>query len=268
VSFDPTPVVKPFPPRAVDQEPGFTRLEPIIDADKLKRQFLFGLRLKSTMTNEEMTSEDLKDYITRAISRVEHEARISISPVKFEDFLDYNLWDYQKWNFLQLNHWPILQVESVRAQYPHTSQFIEFPTEWVSVQNETGMFQMVPKSGSFSQFLITRDASLLPLILGGRSRWPQLWHVTYVAGFELDKIPALLNELIGTYAALSVLEQLDSILFFGSYGIGIDGVSQSVGLPGPGWLQARMVALNEKAAKLLDSIKRYYNHSIMISSIG
>jgi hypothetical protein len=266
--FDPTSFVKPSPPRADANgtESGFERLQPLVTPDELRRQFLFGLRLKSTINQDELKDEDLQAIIIRAVSRVEHEAKIQISPVKFVEFHDYNLFDYQKWDFIQLNRWPIQTVESFRAQYPFTNQFIEFPTDWITVYNDTGIIQLVPKSGSFSQFLITRDASLLPLILGGRMRWPQLWEVTFLAGFELDKMPAIINELVGTYAAIDVLQMLDSIIFLGSYGIGIDGVSQSVGLPGPGFLQNRIAALNDKAAKLMDATKRFYNKNILISS--
>jgi len=268
MAFDPTPVIKPFPPRAVDEEPGFSRLEPLVTPKELRETYLFGLPLRSVMTRQEMQDPAIQKFITRAVSRVEHEARIQVSPVKFADRHDYDLFDYQKWNFLQLNHWPILQVESFRGEYPFTSEFIEFPTDWIVTQNETGIIQLVPKNGTFSQFLITRDASLLPLILGGRMHWPQLWVVTYVAGFELDKIPAIINELVGTYATIEVLRTLNRVLFLGSHSIGIDGVSQSTTLPSPGWLAGDIKDLEEKAKELVDKVRRYYNHNIILSSIG
>ena len=269
MSFDPTPVVKPFPVRAADggEEPGFARLEPLVTPKQLQDTYLFGLPLQSVLTRAKMTNEAIQSFITRAVSRVEHEAKIHISPVKFQEMHDYNLFDYQKWDFVQLNNWPILQVESFRGQYPFSDQFIEFPTDWISCYNEFGYIQLVPKNGSFSQFLITRDASLLPLILGGRMRWPQLWEITYVAGFQLDQIPAILNELVGTYASIEVLRILNRVLFLGSHSIGIDGVSQSVSLPSPGWLAADIKSMEDKAKELLDRIKRFYNKQILISSI-
>lgn len=267
--FDPTTPIKPFPPRADPngEEPGFKRLESLITVQELKDTYLFGLPLQSVLTRQKMKDEAIQSFITRAVSRVEHEAKINISPVKINEFHDYNLFDYQKWDFVQLNNWPILQVESFRGQYPFTNQFIEFPTDWISCYNESGQIQLVPKNGSFSQFLISRDASLLPLILGGRMRWPQLWEITYVAGFELDKIPGIINELVGTYAAIEVLRLLNRVLFLGSHSLGIDGVSQSVSLPSPGWLAAEIKSMEDKAKELLDKIKRFYNKNILISSL-
>lgn len=270
MSFDPTAPVKPFPPRAVDPqglEPGFTRLEPLITVQGLQDTYLFGIPLASVLTRAKMKTEAIQTFITRAISKAEHVVKIPISPVKFQEFHDYNLFDYQKWDFVQLNHWPILQVESFRGQYPFTDQFIEFPTDWISCYNEFGYIQLVPKNGSFSQFLITRDASLLPLILGGRMRWPQLWEITYTAGFEQDKIPGIINDLIGTYAAIEVLRLVNRVLFVGSHGISIDGVSQSMGLPSPGWLAGEIKSMEEKAKELADTIKRFYNKQILISAI-
>lgn len=267
MSFDPTPFTKPSPPRAIDAEPGFTRLEPLITPREIRKQFLFGMKLKSVMTGEEMEDPDIQAQITRAISRVEHGAKIHVSPVKFKEPHDYSTWDYQKWNFIQLNHWPIHQIESFRAKYPFSEEFIEFPTDWIACYNDFGYVQLVPKSGSFSQFLITRDASLLPLILGGRMRWPQLFEVTYVAGFEVDKVPAIINELVGTYASMEILRMLDSIVFLGSHSINIDGVSQGVTLPNPGWLRQRVADLDVKAKELLDTIRRYYNQQILVSAL-
>lgn len=266
-TFEPTELVNPFPSRG-EVEPGFQRLETLMTPQMLKEQYLFGIPLKSQLTGEEMSDDTLKAFIVRAVSQIEHEAHLQISPVKFTDKYDYNIWDYTKFNFIQLDHWPVLQIESFKAKYPHQSDFIQYPEEWITVYNEFGIFQLTPTNGSISQFLITHDASLLPLVLGGRASWPQLWQVVYIAGFKNDEIPAIINELIAYYAALNVLEQMDVNFFFGSYSIGLDGASQSVGLPGPGWLKSRIDGVKEKAAKHLDSIKRFYNHNIYISSLG
>jgi hypothetical protein len=266
MSFDPTDPVNQFPPRG-EADPSVERLVPIISTEKFKKQYLFGLRLKSTITNEELKPDDIKDFIINAISRVEHEARINITPVKYTDLLDYNLFDYQKFCFLQLNHWPVIQVESIKARFPQSDEFIQFPNDWVSIQNEVGMLQLVPKAGSFSNFLMARDASFMPLILGGRARWPQLFEVIYTAGFNYDAMPAILRDLIGLYAAIAILELLDSAYYQGSYSIGIDGASQSVGLPGPGWLQSRINQNQQRAERLLDDVRHFYNHALTLSAL-
>lgn len=269
MGFEPTDLIPPFPPRADANgvEPAFARTEPLITAGELKRQFLFGIPLKSTITREELKDPDITAIITRAVSRVEHEAKIWISPVKFVDRFDYNVADWKQWSFIQLNHWPVLQIESFRVQYPFQNNLIEYPTDWLQIQNQSGILQLVPTSGTMSQVFYTQGGNFLPLLLGSTSKLPQAFEVVYTAGFENDKIPGIVNTLIGTYAAIEILTLVNSVIFLGSYSIGIDGASQGVSLPGPGFLDARLRDLNEKADKLLKSIQHFYNHAVLISSL-
>lgn len=268
MSFDPTPKLPPFPERSIDVEPGFERFEAMIDVERLKSDFLFGIPLKSTLTGETIKDETLNRYIIRGVSIVEHDLKINISPVKYQDRYDYNLWDFQQYNYIQLNHWPVLQIESIKGKYPNSVDFIQYPSEWISCYNEFGLLQLTPTNGQITQFFITNDAAYLPLILGSRARWPQLWQVTYTSGFDNDKIPALINDIIGTAAAIDALNALAPVLFpYMGYGIGIDGVSQSISAAGPTWLQARIMDLKEKYEKMIDIAKRYYNKRIMVSAI-
>jgi len=268
MSYDPTDRLPPFPERSTDVEPGFERFESFLMVDRLKSDYLFGIPLKSALTQETIQDETLTRFIVRATSLVEHELKINITPVKYEDRYDYNLWDYQKYNYIQLNHWPVLQIESVKGKYPNAIDFIQYPKEWISLYGEFGMFQLTPTNGNITQFFLTNDATYIPLLLGSRAQWPQLWQVTYVAGFENDKIPACINDLIGTAAALDALNTLAPVLFpYTGYGIGLDGVSQSIATMGPQWLAARIAELKEKYAHLLDAARSYYNKRILVSAI-
>lgn len=265
MSFDPTDKIAPFPPRATDVEPGFERFEPLLTVDVLKDDYLFGIPLKSALTNQEIGKETLKRYIVRAISSIEHELRINISPVKYTERYDYNLWDYQKYNFLQLNHWPVLQIESFKGKFPNATDFLQYPNEWISLYNETGIFQLVPTNGQITQFFLS-NAGYMPLLLGARAQHPQLWEVVYTAGFDHDKIPALINDLIGIRASLDALTALGPIIFpYGSYSVSIDGTGQGVGTPGPQYLMSRVQELQERYMKQLDVAKRHYSQSLNIS---
>ena len=267
-NFDPTPKLPPFPERSVSVEKGLTRFETLVTPDLLKADFLFGIPLKSNLTKQELSNDTLRRYIIRAVSRLETELKINISPVKYTDRYDYNLWDYQKYNFIQINHWPILQVESFRGKYPNAVDFIQFPQEWLSVYNEFGMFQLTPTNGAITQFFLTNDATYLPLLLGSRAQWPQLWEITYTSGFENDKIPAMINNLIAQNAALQALRILNPILFpYTSYGIGIDGTSQSVGGPGPQLFTERINEIKEDYAELMSIAKSYWNRRLLMSAL-
>jgi hypothetical protein len=267
MSFDPTPELPPFPERSVDLDEGFKRFQPLVTPQNMRDQYLFGIPLKSNFSGapQEMTDETITAFIVRAVSMVEHELKINISPVKYQDRYDYNLWDYQKYNYIQLNHWPVLQVESVKGKYPNAVDFIQYPSEWISLYGEFGMLQLTPTNGQISQFFLTNDATYIPLLLGSRAQWPQLWQITYTSGFATDKIPAIINDLIGTWAACQILSVVGPVIFpFTNYGIGIDGTSQSVGLPGPMWLQQRMGEMTAQYEKLMAVAKHYYNKSLLL----
>lgn len=263
--FDPTPKLPPFPERSVSLEPGLSRYEPLMNVERMKSDYLFGIPLKSSLTKQEFSDDSIQRFIVRAISEVEHELLINISPVKYEDRYDYDLWDYQQFNFIHLNHWPVLQVESVKGKYPNSVDFIQYPNDWVSIYNEFGILQLTPTNGSLTQFFLTNDATYIPLLLGGRAKWPQLWQITYTSGFDNEKIPAVINELVGLKAALQILSIIQPVLFpFTSYGIGLDGTSQSVGGPGPMLFSERINHLKEEAARLMDVAKRYYNKKLQL----
>lgn len=268
MSFDPTPEIPPFPERAIGVEPSFERYETLMDAERLKSDYLFGIPLKSALTNETITDETLQRFVVRATSLIEHDLKINITPVVYEERHDYRLVDYTHYSYTQLNHWPVQQVISWKAKYPNATDFLQYPTEWISVYGEFGMCQLTPTNGSLTQFMITNDASYIPLLLGSRASWPQLWQITYLAGYANDRIPACINDLIGTAAALDALQVLAPVIFpYSGYGLGIDGVSQSISTGGPQWLQGRLQALAEKYQHLLDVAKSYYNKRILISAI-
>lgn len=268
MSFDPTPTLPAFPERAKDVEPGFERFEPLVTVAVLKSDYLFGIPLKSALTNETIKDETLLNFITRAVSSVEHELKINVSPVLYEDRYDYNLWDYQKYNYIQLNHWPVIRVEAMKGKYPNSIDFIQFPQEWISLYNEFGLLQLTPTNGQITQFFLTNDATYLPLLLGSRSQWPQLWQITYLSGFEQDKIPAMINDLVGVKAAIMALTMLAPVIFpYTGYGLGIDGTSQSVSTMGPQWLAMRIDELKQRYEEIKDAAKRYYNKAFLVTAI-
>jgi len=270
-SFIPVDKIASFPERAQGNalESGLTRFESLITPDIMRQDYLFGLKLESALTNQAISDETLQRYINRAISNVEIELKINVNPVKYTDRYDYNLWDYQKYNYIQLNHWPVVQIESIKAKYPNAVDFIQFPSDWISLYNEFGLLQLTPTNGNITQFFLTNDATYIPLILGSRSNWPQLWQVTYTSGFINDRLPAVINNLIAQNATLQILRLLNPVLFpFNSYGISLDGVSQSVGGPGPQLLTERINETKEEYAKLMNDAKRYWNKNILISSLG
>lgn len=258
---DPSQPVSPFPPRAVSTglEPGFKRYLPLVDPKVLREQYLFGLPLRSNMDGSEMDDDDLIQHIIRAISHIEHELKIFISPIEAEEPFDYNINDYTRYNFIQTRQYPILQVINIKGKFPNSHDFLVFPSEWYVIDSEWGGIRLAPTNGAITQFFLTNEASYLPLILGSRSDWPHLWTVHYLTGFWPDKIPALINDLIAIQASIQILSMLGPVMFpYSSYGIGLDGVSQSVSTAGVQQLAARLTDLQTQYQQKMDIAKGYY----------
>ena len=266
-----TPPIEGFPVWSTDQgDDAVTRYLPIPTPANLKSTKLFGIPLVSAFTQETMADDTINEFIVSAISEIEHVLDLYITPVKFHEKHDY-LRDNFTWNynFMQLNHPNILSVEKLELSFTNSpeSGFVEFPLEFVHVQPQEGVIQIVPAVGtSLSGFLISvfSGVQFHALNSSGINNFPGGLRVTYTAGFALDRVPAALVELIKVKAALMTLSALGPVLFTNnSVSIGIDGVSQSTSNAGPQFLSTRIADLQKEEEKLTSAVKGYYNRSFL-----
>ena len=140
-----TPTVAPFPSWNVQQDPSMNRYAPLPTAASMRAKSLFGLPLKSFLTNEEISDEVIEQYIAEAISQVEHELDLYITPTVFEERQDYSR-EMQFWSFgyTRLNHAPILNVEKYQLTFnngigiPGSLPLVDIPLEFVHVQPQEG----------------------------------------------------------------------------------------------------------------------------------
>ena len=239
-----------FPLRNIDElEPKVDRFQAIPTATDLRARTLFGIPLKSSFTDEELTDAAIDFYIKAAISVIEHTLDMYITPVQFKEKHDYRrhsfTWSY---NYLKVDHPNILSVEGIELSFSNDDEvegFVDFPLEHVHVMPQEGVIQLVPAFGtSLSGFLLSAfsGTQFHALRATGINDFPGGLRIRYTVGFDFDKVPALLVALIETMAAIRVLSILGPVLFpQTSTSIGIDGTSQSVGTFEPKNL---MTALN------------------------
>lgn len=269
-------------------EPGFQRTEPLLTAKDLRARYLFGIPLTSSLTGESITDETLAYYIGIGVTDFETSVRVPVSPVRIKDQFDFARPDDMAFSTKQLTRWPVLKVEKLAALYPgredgstHTNenpdadpfndemgQEVQYPTSWVSLNSDSGLTRIIPTTGSLVNSDINFLASLSTrsILLGGIARWPNLWRITYTAGFENDKIPSVVNHLIGTLATLQILSILGPIIFPAqSYGISMDGLSQSTGTAGTAYLAQRIAELTAERDRLTAQLKSYYATDLAFS---
>lgn len=231
----------------------------------MKSRALFGIPLKSQLTGEEVTDDMIKHYVDSAISQLEHELDLYITPVTFEEKHDYKkhefTWNY---NYLKLNHPNVICIEKVELSFSNGSEqgFVDFPLEHVHLMPQEGVMQLVPAFGtSLSGFLLSAfsGTQFHALRAIGLNEFPGGVRVKYQSGFEEGKVPKAVIELIENMAAYKLLTFVGPLLFpYTSVGVSIDGTSQSVGTPGPQFLAQRINDLNNIIMQQKDAIKGYY----------
>lgn len=243
----------------------FERYTALPTPTDLKSRALFGIPLKSELTGDEVSDSMIKHYIDAAVSELEHELDLYITPVTFEEKHDYKkhefTWNY---NYLKLNHPNVISIEEVELTFSNGSEqgFVQFPLEHVHVMHQEGVMQLVPAFGtSLSGFLLSAfsGTQFHALRAIGLNDFPGGVRVKYTSGFEEDKIPAAVVELIENMAAYKLLTFVGPLIFpYNSYGVSIDGTSQSVSSPGPQFLAQRIKDLEGIIEKGKDAIKGYY----------
>ena len=210
--------------------------EPIITVEKLRSSYLFGIHIVDRITGEEFPQESYEQYIANAISMLEHYLDISISPVKnFEEFKDYHLNDYAEWGYFHLNNYPVKCIRKLDLVYfrdedgvPVSIQTI--PNNWLRLQAHDGIVRMIPNARFPANLQISQSGAFFPEIL--RSQFvPHSWRFTYDYGFDPGCVPVLLNQAIGTIAAIQALIVGGHLILgagIAGTSISLDGLAQSI----------------------------------------
>lgn len=209
--------------------------EPLVTVEKLKNTYLFGVQIKDA---EGATPTDAfyQQAIDTAVSYFEHLLDISITPViNHVEYKDYNLNNYADWGYIMLSNYPVHALKSMKMVYfrdqdglPVTVQ--EIPPSWIRLSRHDGMIRLIPNTRFPSQLQISETGSFFPEILRA-TEIPHLWEFTYDYGFCDGKVPTLLNQAIGLYAAIMCLIPAGHLILgagIGGTSISLDGLSQSI----------------------------------------
>jgi hypothetical protein len=266
-----------FPENAIASE--LQRLEPILGPDELTTRHLWGIPLVSQMVDPrtrkliELTPEQVKDIIEGAVAQAESELNICISPVQFREkhAFDRNL--YEAYGFVKTLQRPILSLEKLSVTPANGGDVYLVPLEWVeNAYYPRGQINIIPMTAAFIQggYVPTGSAggAFFLAIMGNRQWLPAYWQLEYTCGYKDGMVPRILNEYIGTIAAIEILSQLAATFARSqSHSLGIDGLSQSVSTPGPQIFKIRIDELKEKRGKLAKQIKRLYGRNIFSSNV-
>lgn len=263
-------------------ESAWNRVEPLLTPDKLKSRFLFGIPLVSRFKdpisgkNQVMTDDILQDYINRAVNVAEVETHLDIMPV---ERAEVHAWDralYMSFGYFSLEHRPCSAIELLSVQPPSGGPVFIVPPEWI----DTGALasgariQIIPLlvalgiSGTGVVQATTAGAAVFLSLFSNRTYIPNFWQVKYISGFNEGRIPTIVNDLIGTIAAIQVLSSLAATFArTTSAALGVDGLSQSVGMPGPQIFMLRIQELEEQKKMLTNKLRTMYGQKLFSSSV-
>jgi hypothetical protein len=203
----------------------------LLTVPELKARYFFGVDITDD-AGEPLSPATFEHYILSAIRWFEHELDIPILPTQFCEFHDYYRNDYDAFQFLRLDNYPLISVEEFRVQYPSGQNVIVFPQEWLRLNKPEGHVQIVPTSGTLSEILVGQGGSFLPAIYNGLSYLPQLFQLLYTAGFEEGKVPRNIVDLIGMFAALGPFHIFGDLIAgagIATLSLSMDGLSQTIG---------------------------------------
>jgi len=277
MSIRKTPQVEPFPSWSIDQDEitdSAIRYEPLPEPTTMKQRVLFGVPLRSALTNESIDDATIQHYINAAISSIEHELDLYITPVKFKEKHDYDKEMFVKnFAYLKLDHPNILNVEKLELSFSNTddTRIVDFPREFIHVKPQEAAIQLVPAFGqTFSGFILSAfsGTQFHALRSQGINNFPGGIRVTYTCGFDKDKVPSGIVSLIENLAAFQMLSILGPVIFpYNSVGVSIDGVSQSTSSMGPQYLSKRLDDLGKIIEEQKKAIKGYYQRAFLVDAI-
>lgn len=272
---------------------GFTRVEPWITPERLKKEWLFGVKLVSPTTRQELDDDAIKAIIARAASRVELECNIDVFPVVRVVRLP---WDRikagQGWGQLSVGVRQIrtvleVSVRTVDSMYVKDdvayrddddsregAVLFKVPLSWIDPSYlRKGVIHFVPLLSSGDGGVISGLPALayasnpMAHLYRYQNQMPSFWFVRYESGFEENAIPSIINDLIGIYAAIDILSMLGPTNRYNSQSIGLDGASQGVSGPGNQLYALRIQELMQKADMLKDIIRSRFSNKIFMRHI-
>jgi hypothetical protein len=254
--------------------------EPLITPDKLKRVHLFGIPLVSAirdpLTNRPQLMDDtlLKEFITEAVGLAELESKVEIFPRQYVEKQAFDRAAYDMFGFMLLKHRPVSSLEAITVTASNELPIYSVPLSWVDVGHlRLGQLNLIPltialKTGTVVPLSTSPGGSAMLSIFGNKPWIPSFWEVTYTCGFKEGLVPKIINQYIGVIAAMEALSVLATTYSrSNSMSLSIDGLSQSLGMPGGEVYKIRLEELAEKRRWLKSRIQAAFGMSFFSDNV-
>jgi hypothetical protein len=252
---------------------GFTRFKTMVTPMDVVKFGLVGVPKVFPMTGEPITEEYIAHHLEAAVAKLEMQG-LMLSPVIFshvDDFTDSGLAGTRFFPVI-LKKFPLRTVESVKLLFPNATRAnpqMEYtiPDTWLSW--EQNKLNIIATTGILAPSQIGNNTGVPLYSMMFNGYRPNAFRVTYKAGFDQDKLPALLWKLLVDMTVYDVLNDIGPLLF-PSTGINVqqDSVSQSAQLPGPRIFELRMSVLDKEIQRNKQLIMGYYGMQFAMEFAG
>lgn len=257
----------------------FDRLEPLITAERVRREFCFGIDLVSQIKSSTTGKRDVMDnvllgeIVLRAVSNVETDTGMDLFPVQRKEKHPFDRAAYDALGYFKLEHRPAYSVEQMAVVPANNVDVYKVPLDWIETAYlEKGQVNIVPltiafQNGGFIPSQSMGGAMFLSIL--SQKHWiPAFWQITYTSGYPDGLLPRQVNTLVGIYAAMDILSQIAATNAMStSHSLGFDGMSQSVSTPGPSVFKERLADLEKQKMAIMMKLKARYGFKFNIGTI-
>lgn len=262
------PLGSVHPTNAVDGSP-LGRLEPLLTPEQLTRRFLFGIPLVSASRNpiteryDVMTEEHLQDFIISAVNRVESDLGVDVYPVTRDERHPYDGALFNSYMYFRVERPPIQRLHKLAVTPSTGHDLFVVPLGWVDrghfLKGQINIIPMATHAVGLGDYMpVSPGGAHFIQILGRGGGWlPSFFTINYTSGFvdEAGRVPRILNDLIGIYAAIEALDNLGATNRQAAFSLSLDGMSQSVNTPGVQVYAQRIQKLEEQKVVILNKLK-------------
>ncbi len=249
------------------------RCEPILTPALLVSRYLKGIPL-AFPNGDSYSAVDIQDQIVLATNEAEMLCKITINREQFTDKVPFDINLYKSFIYLKTEQNPILAVESVQIVSSDGYAIFKIPSAWLESSNfSKGIVNVVPILGAYS---VATGGGVgayggLPFIsvFSQLTFVPGFWQIVYQTGTSKieGQYPVIINDLIGTIAAINMLSAIMNLFINTSQSQSRDGISQSSSGPGTRIYLPYIELLEKKRDTLVGKIKSTFSTKFLISNI-
>ena len=242
----------------------------VISPEELTSLYFYGINTRAK-DGSEISNDTIRMYIMAAQQEIEKYLEIRFNKQFIEHTQTYFKDDYWGGFPILPTKLPVTKALSFIGFLNGVEQ-IKYPLDWLNIKTDSEghyykKIHLIPTGSTTSRanadIILTGITAYLGLTSYGQV--PNYFHVQYVTGFDYDKVPMDLLNVVGKFAAIGVFALLGDLIL-GSPGItgvslGMDGLSQNLSTmmsPGQHGYSARCKQYAEEIDNTLKKIKLFY----------